>query len=80
MPVKEMTESHSTSYPKALGLEWDSRLDLMAPAIQPPERYSTTKRGVVSDVSKTFDILGWIAPAVLMMKLLYQQLWQLKTG
>ena len=80
IPVKEMTESHSTSYPKALGLEWDSRLDLMAPAIQPPERCSTTKRGVVSDVSKTFDILGWIAPAVLMMKLLYQQLWQLKTG
>ena len=80
LPVKEMTESHSPSHPKALGLEWDSRLDLMAPAIRPPEHYSTTKRGVVSDVSKTFDILGWIAPAVLTMKLLYQQLWQLKTG
>ena len=80
LPVKEMTESHSPSHPKALGLEWDSRLDLMAPAIQPPEHYNTTKRGIVSDVSKTFDILGWIAPAVLMMKLLYQQLWQLKTG
>ena len=79
MPVKEMAESQAT-YPKALGLEWVSRLDLMAPAIQPPEHYSKTKRGVVSDVSKTFDILGWIAPAVLTMKLLYQQLWQLKTG
>ena len=80
LPVKEMTESHSPSHPKALGLEWDSRLDLMAPAIQPPKHYNTTKRGVVSDVSKTFDILGWISPAVLVMKLLYQQLWQLKTG
>ena len=80
LPVKEMTESHSPSHPKALGLEWNSRLDLMAPAIRPPERYTTTKRGVVSDVSKTFDILGWIAPAVLTMKLLYQQLWQLNTG
>ena len=80
LPVKEMTESHSPSHPKALGLEWDSRLDLMAPAIQPSAHYKTTKRGVVSDVSKTFDILGWISPAVLMMKLLYQQLWQLKTG
>ena len=80
IPVKEMTESHTPSHPKALGLEWDSRLDLMAPAIRPPEQYSTTKRGVVSDVSKTFDILGWISPAVLTMKLLYQQLWQLQTG
>ena len=80
MPVKEMAESHATPYPKALGLEWNSRLDLMAPAIQPPEHYNTTKRGIVSDVSKTFDILGWIAPAVLVMKLLYQQLWLLKTG
>ena len=80
LPVKEMTESHSPSHPKALGLEWDSRLDLMAPALQPPAPYKTTKRGVVSDVSKTFDILGWISPSVLVMKLLYQQLWQLKTG
>ena len=80
IPVKEMTESHTPSHPKALGLEWDSRLDLMAPAIRPPEHYTTTKRGVVSDVSKTFDILGWISPAVLTMKLLYQQLWQLQTG
>ena len=80
LPVKEMTESHSPSHPKALGLEWDSRLDLMAPAIQPSEHYNTTKRGVVSDVSKTFDILGWISPSVLVMKLLYQQLWQLYTG
>ena len=67
LPVKEMTESHSPSHPKVLGLEWDSRLDLMAPALQPPTSYKTTKRGVVSDVSKTFDILGWISPSVLMM-------------
>ena len=80
LPVKEMTDSHSPSHPKALGLEWDSRLDLMAPALQPSTKYQTTKRGVVSDVSKTFDVLGWISPSVLVMKLLYQKLWQLKTG
>ena len=79
LPVKEMTDSHSPSHPKALGLEWDSRLDLMAPALQPSTNYQTTKRGVVSDVSKTFDVLGWISPSVLVMKLLYQKLWQLKT-
>ena len=80
LPVKEMTDSHSPSHPKVLGLKWDSRLDLMAPALQPSADYRITKRGVVSDVSKTFDILGWIAPSVLVMKLLYQKLWQLTTG
>ena len=34
----------------------------------------------MSDVSKTFDVLGWIAPSVLVMKILYQKLWLLKTG
>ena len=41
LPVKEMTESHSPSHPKALGL---ARLDLMAPALQPLTPYKTTKR------------------------------------
>ena len=68
IPVKELTDCHSPSHPKALGLEWDSSLDTMAPAIQPSSAYKTTKRGVVSDVSKTFDILGWISPCVCLDK------------
>ena len=58
LPVKEVTSMQSPSHPKALGLEWDSRLDLMSPAIHLSSTYSRTKRGIVSDVSKTFDILG----------------------
>ena len=78
LPVKDLTDCHSPTHPKALGLEWNSSSDTMAPAIQPSSSYKTTKRGVVSDVSKTFDILGWISPSVLQMKLLYQHLWTLK--
>ena len=78
--VKEVTSHQSPSHPKALGLEWNSSLDCMSPAIHPAADYQSTKRGVVSDVSKTFDVLGWIAPTVLSMKILYQQLWLLKTG
>ena len=33
LPVKEVTSNHSPSYPKALGLEWDSSLDVMSPSI-----------------------------------------------
>ena len=76
--VKDATSPHSSTQSKALGLQWDSRQDTMSPSISVPLSYRPTKRGLISDVSRTYDILGWIAPAVLSMKLLYQQLW--KTG
>ena len=68
--------SNTTS--KALGLQWNSGLDIMSPSINVPPTYRPTKRGLISDVSKTYDILGWMAPSVLVMKLTYQKLW--KTG
>ena len=80
LPVKEVTISHSPSHPKALGLEWNSSLDVMSPSITLSDQYKTTKRGLVSDVAKTFDVLGWIAPSILCMKMLYQKLWLLKVG
>ena len=74
--IKEDTTLQESLQPKALGLQWDSKLDLMSPSIHPPSSYRTTKRGIISDVSKTFDVLGWIAPAVLPMKILFQSLWE----
>ena len=76
IPVKDLTDLHTTSYPKALGLEWDSRTDTMSPSINISPTYISTKRGIISDVSKTFDILGWISPTILTMKLLYQHIWE----
>ena len=77
--VKDATSPDSTTTEaKALGLQWNSKLDVMSPSINVPPTYRSTKRGLISDVARTYDILGWIAPAVLSMKLVYQQLW--KTG
>ena len=78
LPVKEVT--HSQAQPKALGLEWNSNTDCMSTSIPQASPHPPTKRGVVSNVSKTFDILGWISPSILVMKMLFQQLWQLSTG
>ena len=50
----------------------------MSPCINVADTYTPTKRGLIRDVAKTYDILGWIAPTVLAMKILYQSLW--KTG
>ena len=34
-----------------------------------------TKRGIISNIARTFDVLGWIASSVILMKILYQNLW-----
>ena len=74
--TKDATTLQPSAQPKALGLQWDSKEDVMSPSIHTPSSYRQTKRGIISDVSKTFDVLGWIAPAVLPMKILYQTLWE----
>ena len=77
LPVQEVTNHSHSSHPKALGLEWNSHLDVMSPSIYLADTPNITKCGIVSDVSKTFDVLGWISPSVLSMKMLYQKLWHL---
>ena len=80
MPSKELVDCYSTTYPKALGVVWDSDKDIMFTDVSHPSKFAPTKRGILSDVSKTFDVLGWITPAIIPMKMLFQQLWQLKVG
>ena len=80
LPTQDLVDKHSARYPKALGVAWDSRSDTMATHIELPVGYSSTKRGVVSDIARTFDVLGWLSPAILPMKLLYRELWKQKIG
>lgn len=39
-----------------------------------------TKRSLVSDVAKTFDVLGWYSPTIVKAKILLQMLWLEKIG
>ena len=80
MPEQDLVDRHSASHPKALGVAWNSATDSMATHISMPTQFTSTKRGIISDVSKTFDILGWLAPSILPMKVLFQQLWEHKLG
>ena len=74
VPTKDLVDKHSSAYPKALGVVWNSSQDTISTSVNLPT-YSSTKRGIISDVAKTFDILGWLAPTILQMKVMYQQLW-----
>ena len=77
-PLKASTAINTQTHSKALGLLWDSSLDVMSPAISSSAPATPTKRGLVSAIFKTYDVLGWISPTILKMKLLIQGLW--KTG
>ena len=74
--VKDSTSLQAPTISKALGLVWDSENDVMSPSINTASSYTPTKRGLIRDVAKTYDVLGWIAPTVLDMKILYQSLWK----
>ena len=76
MPTLELTDQHSATYPKALGVSWDSGRDTMFTNIGLPSKYAQTKRGVISDIARTFDVLGWITPAILPMKIMFRELWK----
>ena len=78
VPQQDMIDSHSACYPKTLGITWNSRLDSMAAQVQLPKHYVSTKRGVISDTARSFDILGWLAPFILRMKILFQTIWKEK--
>ena len=80
VPTQDLVDKHSSAYPKALGVVWNSSQDTMSTSVNLPTAYSSTKRGIISDVAKTFDILGWLAPTILQMKVMYQQLWEEKLG
>ena len=73
LPTQELVDQHSATY---LGVAWDSREDEMFTSINLPITYNSTKRGIISDIARTFDVLGWISPVILPMKILYRDLWQ----
>ena len=64
---------------KALGLHWDTKKDTLhvsTPTLTAND--NPTKRRIASDVAKTFDLLGWFAPCTIVVKVMLQDLRNLK--
>ena len=61
---------------KGLSLHWDTGRDCLhvaTPTIIP--HTDPTKRQISSDTSRTFDLLWWFTPSVVVLKILLQKLW-----
>ena len=71
--------SEPTACPKALGIYWNTTHDTLHVATPDLTDSGTpTKRQVASAVARTFDVLGWFAPASITIKILLHQLWEKK--
>ncbi len=58
-------------YTKTLGLEWNTSKDQFHLTVASlPTQQNITKRLLVSEVAKLFDVLGWFSPAVIKAKIL----------
>jgi hypothetical protein len=64
---------------KALGIIWDTNSDALTVHVSSllPQG-QLTKRMLVSDVSRTFDVLGWYSPTIIFAKILLQRCWEEK--
>ena len=78
--LKSTHEMPSTEeYTKTLGIHWNVSKDcfkLSTPSHAPLK--TLTKRGLVSDIAKTFDALGFFSPSIVAAKILMQRLWESK--
>lgn len=63
---------------KTLGLCWNSAEDKFTFQWTDPKnaQMTLTKRNLLSEISKLFDPLGWLAPLTTKLKLLFQKIWQ----
>lgn len=64
-------------YTKTLGIEWHSVINHFHLDVSNHiPTYSLTKQTLMSDIAKTYDVLGWLAPAIIKVKILLQRLWE----
>ena len=71
--------SDTKQHTKTLGVVWHTQADQFTLDVADlPLLDQLTKRALVSDVAKTFDVLGWFAPTLVHAKILLQRLWERK--
>ncbi|UYV80526.1 hypothetical protein LAZ67_19000472 [Cordylochernes scorpioides] len=65
-----------TEIVKTLGLGWDPKEDSFVYAISDPNNTEEfTKRQMLSFIAKQYDPMGWLAPLMIVGKILIQRLW-----
>ena len=59
-----------------LGLQWKPTQDFFCYKVSlPPKASNTTKRVMLSEIARLYDLLGWPAPVLVIDKIMIQKLW-----
>ena len=61
---------------KVLGLKWNKDLDCFEFEIIKIDNVLMTKRIVLSIIARTFDPMGYLAPFVMKLKIIFQEIWR----
>lgn len=78
---EDFLEFEDTSAVKALGIRWNAHSDYFYFIAKPIENSSIiTKRAILSAIAKLFDPLGWLAPVIIVAKIIMQNIWLEGTG
>ena len=73
----------SGEYSWTLGVEWNTDMDHFKLTIAKSTLLindSLTKRALVSDNAKMYDVFGWFSPSTIEAKILLQQVWEKRIG
>lgn len=73
-------EWDSKSFSKILGMQWNAKEDSFCFQIDGSTDSVCTKRSILSFAARIWDILGFLCPVIVRIKILLQQLWSLKLG
>ena len=64
-------------YTKVLGMEWNTTSDTFRPVVSSLKQVEVlTKRALLSDITRLYDILGWCVPVIVKPKILLQCMWR----
>lgn len=75
--VENIMAVDNSSTVKTLGLQWNPKTDYFTykTAMIAESDIRPTKREFLSTTAKIYDPIGWLAPTIILIKILYQRLW-----
>ncbi|XP_021966495.1 uncharacterized protein LOC110861676 [Folsomia candida] len=66
---------------KTLGIRWNPKADQFTFMVLPtPSTTQVTKRSILSEIARLFDLVGWLAPVIINGRIIMQSIWKLQQG
>lgn len=82
--IEKKEQSGTPDKTKILGLMWDTKEDTLSVNVQPVLEWlkneEPTKRFILQTSARIYDPLGFVAPFLIRVKILFQRIWRIGTS